>query len=810
MSRTVHLHTAPTPRYTWGWNALTAITLATLTACGGGGGSDSTTTPAAIVSIQGTVATGAAVSGTVTLKDARMVERNGVINADGSYTIDATGMQAPFLLRAVGTAGNKQIVLVAPVTASDSNGTVNITPLSDLIVANLGGQAAQAFFSAPDFSKLDKSAVDSALQDLKTKLAPVLEAAGLSNVDFLRQPFKADHSGLDGLLDVLEITVDAATKSATIVSKVTGDSVTDDLQRKGNTDTSVIVVSEDNKKRIEETAKNPSKAQRMGELQAMIDQFNSIFAFGITTAERVQLRALCDATRFVNEDGDCDDFVEDIAANTAIGSKRLSIKRLVAFDASQPGGVDDVLTQAPDGISNDNVGLVIEDSQDLDNAEGAMWVTKNTAGQWRVAGTQRYLGIGLRGAAYRNYTVSDAGVQTLSGSGSGLSIMIDKARSDLTRAVVTGAGLPSDGLTLVPSQTMEDWSIQGEPDGDNLYEGLSALPSTTDVYTIRVYSGTTLVGTFRDRIRSSSVPSSAAENKFAAASTLPTLSGCANGIVSLAWSKPSGSSNDYVSVNCSNGAGTSATQGQSSRSLAQDAVSLTLPMSVANAKQAMAFVTVRDATGVLYTTTMYVALTTSGAGSGGAGGGTSTPDPEPTPPAPQPTPAPVTSSYLQSTATSLQTGTYTAASDESTFTVDTSPAVYQQYCSKAGMQAVAFNSAATVNALSGTSALVGKSFTAAICQAGNPSEDLLVFNGNGTVSDTGSHGDSVVETILRSSSETGQAFSASGSIEPGGQTTFLKAYKVTLGSVEKYFIAEHGQQNGVIDFFGWWQEVTGK
>jgi hypothetical protein len=136
MHRAVQTHN--TRRTAWCQHLLSAVALSALAACGGGGDSTPATsnTPPAdntAVTLRGTVATGAAVSGTVTAKDANGLVRTGSISADGSYRIDVTGLQAPFLLRAVGTVGNKQIVLTAPVTAADFNSTINITPLSDLL-----------------------------------------------------------------------------------------------------------------------------------------------------------------------------------------------------------------------------------------------------------------------------------------------------------------------------------------------------------------------------------------------------------------------------------------------------------------------------------------------------------------------------------------------------------------------------------------------------------------------------------------------------------------------------------------------------
>lgn len=69
----------------------------------GGGG----TTPPAANLLSGTAAAGAAVIGTVTVKGALGNVTSALIETDGTYDVDVTGLTAPYRLRAQGTVGGR-------------------------------------------------------------------------------------------------------------------------------------------------------------------------------------------------------------------------------------------------------------------------------------------------------------------------------------------------------------------------------------------------------------------------------------------------------------------------------------------------------------------------------------------------------------------------------------------------------------------------------------------------------------------------------------------------------------------------------
>ena len=82
-------------------------------------------------SVSGVAATGRPLAAvTVTLKDTRGVAKTGTTGADGSYSIDTTGMTGPFIVLATTSSGTKLYSVSADANAKT---TVNITPFTDVL-----------------------------------------------------------------------------------------------------------------------------------------------------------------------------------------------------------------------------------------------------------------------------------------------------------------------------------------------------------------------------------------------------------------------------------------------------------------------------------------------------------------------------------------------------------------------------------------------------------------------------------------------------------------------------------------------------
>ena len=145
--------------------------IAVLTACGGGGsGLDS----GSASSVTGVAATGMAIAGgQVSLKCAVGSTSSTTTQADGSFTIDVSNVKLPCVARvdfvdSTGAAKKLHSVVRAA-------GTVNITPLTDMVVANLSasGIAADAYdkFDAGEVKGYTSDRIKTATQTVKAKLA---------------------------------------------------------------------------------------------------------------------------------------------------------------------------------------------------------------------------------------------------------------------------------------------------------------------------------------------------------------------------------------------------------------------------------------------------------------------------------------------------------------------------------------------------------------------------------------------------------------------------------------------------------------
>ncbi len=204
---------------------LAVIAAAALAACGGGGG-DGSTTPgggsgggtSTALSVRGVAATGAALTGANVTAKCATGAQTGTTGSDGSYTLSITDGVLPCVLEA--SSGSTTLHSLA--SGSGTTATANITPVTELVVAQLSGQDPATFFagttagSASIASTVTTDAVAAASQSVVQTLA----AAGLDTTavgDPLTGTLAAGSgSGYDGVLDTLGSTL--ASSGATLAT----------------------------------------------------------------------------------------------------------------------------------------------------------------------------------------------------------------------------------------------------------------------------------------------------------------------------------------------------------------------------------------------------------------------------------------------------------------------------------------------------------------------------------------------------------------------------------------------------------------
>lgn len=159
----------------------------------------------------GTAATGKAiVGGTVTAKCANSISTNdfvstAVTDGNGKWSANlAAGAELPCAIEVSG--GNPAQILHS---YASTIGTVNITPLTDLSLAVALGDDPANWFASFAGDPITN------LEDAATALVSSLDNKGFSTPNstdnIFTQPFDANHSGWDKVLDQLQITIDKGT-----------------------------------------------------------------------------------------------------------------------------------------------------------------------------------------------------------------------------------------------------------------------------------------------------------------------------------------------------------------------------------------------------------------------------------------------------------------------------------------------------------------------------------------------------------------------------------------------------------------------
>lgn len=360
-------------RISFGFFATAA--LLALSGCGGGGGgsdgssSSSSSSGSATAFLSGVAATGTGLIGTVTVTDSNLTVVSVPTDSNGNYNINVTGMVAPFVLKIHATMGSRDYDYYAPATADDIGGTINITPLSDLILANLATDiAANCAVSNACIAALTKANIDTQIGSLRTLLAPTLTALGISSsADLLRAPFTAgSHTGVDALLDVLNVNVDTATKIATITNVVSGSSVTNNVATGSSSGTLAAGSGTDT-----------SAAAMVAAVRARIAEMDAIIVSSADVPTRAsQLEAFC-TSDFLLQNANCADLMADFAHYEYLMGPY--VERFGKFDPAAVDGVD-----SGAAMDDQHVGVILRD----DYRSAWLWRRNAGDGKYYLAGDQ--------------------------------------------------------------------------------------------------------------------------------------------------------------------------------------------------------------------------------------------------------------------------------------------------------------------------------------------------------------------------------------------------------------------------------------
>jgi len=435
--------------------------LISLGACGGGGGGGgggfaglpvaggnppaSNPPPAAAAGFSGTAAAGLPLSGSVTVKDAKGATKTVPLSTDGSYKVDVTGMTGPFVFRAEGTVGGQRVVIHSAATDADANGTINITPLTDLVVANIAGKLADKYFDGGDFATLSATELKAESDALKAKLLPVLLAMGVdSSIDLLRTAFSPLSSALDKALDVLRVSIDPATNVATITNIVTQQQIVDDLAVKAAQDAGTTPMS---------GAGMETAADDVVQVRKALSDIVAKFATGLPASG--ELLPLLSSTsnsayNFRLADASASQFADDLAADTnMVGA---SFADVVITRINYTVDANNLAPRAfVEFTHKDKNGVAFSNNK-------GMQVVKGNDGVWRFRGDGRVFDINPHVQAFKDpvsgcvTTSMEFSIRDPNPGNSSAAVAV----------VVTGPGLPPNGLRYARAATAGDlWQLQG-------------------------------------------------------------------------------------------------------------------------------------------------------------------------------------------------------------------------------------------------------------------------------------------------------------------------------------------------------------
>jgi hypothetical protein len=178
-------------------------------ACGGGGDSGASPAPGSNLAVSGLAATGAPMANAVvSVKCVTGATVSGVTGADGSFNLTLqAGQTLPCMIKV--TRGNPDVTLYSLATGT---GYVNVTPLTDLVLAQaLGADPAAAF--AP-FGSASASRIEAALPAAKAYVSAQIQAllGSSPEADALSGRFQIGDAD-DKLLDALGVKLGAAKKT---------------------------------------------------------------------------------------------------------------------------------------------------------------------------------------------------------------------------------------------------------------------------------------------------------------------------------------------------------------------------------------------------------------------------------------------------------------------------------------------------------------------------------------------------------------------------------------------------------------------
>ncbi len=424
--------------------AASAVLALALTGCGGGGGS-SAGGNARAVALHGTAAVGLPISsnlnGIVTIKDSSTPAKTATTPTDGNgnYSFSTTqlsGMTGPYMLEITYEIGGVTYSLTSAATSQDlANGpaTIDITPLTNLVISNLAHEIATELFINGNYSSiLTPAALASGANALAAQLQPLLMAEGLTvSVDLLHQSFSANGTGLDAVLDALQVVIDPATNTARISNTLNATTITNNLAYSPLANGTVISLV---------------GSAPLPDLQAIVNTFTAVAAelAKAPLPTDPALLAFFDPSHFLTDGLSLSAYVQQITTQPTIQGGALAFTD-ISLDA-----VPSWVTTVPSGATAYGVNFTVLANTGPSGREEFIVYKPIGSGTWMLLGNQKIakahiVALETLGTNSLNQPAMCSGLQ--------LSVNNEGGVANLSYAIITGPGLPAGGVLLFNSGT---------------------------------------------------------------------------------------------------------------------------------------------------------------------------------------------------------------------------------------------------------------------------------------------------------------------------------------------------------------------
>ena len=338
----------------------------------------------------------------------------------GTYSANLAGYAGPFLFRVLGVTTGGLPVDIHSLAGLGGSAQVNITPLSDAILGNASGVTTAQLEAACTASQgACATLLNGILGTLAARNAAlvaaipatVFTAFGVDAASFnaFTTPFVTNHTGIDGLLDALRVTL-PVTRGGSYAISLAGATPIQlaTLPTSGSAGTPGGAATSGTAPTATVLAQAVNIVAVQGEIQAFFAKFSALFATGYPTVQ--QITPLIDPSFLLDGTG-ASAFIsasatgQTLGIGTVLSGGSLAPYTGGAFSGQLPGpsatfdANNCVKTLWVLNNLNAASGFEVIDTLPAGNAPGVC-----TGGTWTFAGTQRNYGDAFRGRFDRYFS----------------------------------------------------------------------------------------------------------------------------------------------------------------------------------------------------------------------------------------------------------------------------------------------------------------------------------------------------------------------------------------------------------------------